>query len=92
LSSRQRLAVLAPPVVVGVMYPIFQMLARALAGNWRIAWYLGLVTYWLIWGAAFPLWIIGVDNRGSHCWRSHHDRVERMVGVRRTTASVRLLC
>jgi hypothetical protein len=44
------------------MYPVFQMLARALDENWRIAWYLGLVMYWLIWGAAFPFWIVGKES------------------------------
>lgn len=43
------------------MYPIFHVLAGALVVD-RIAWYLGLIIYWLIWGAAFPLWIIGKET------------------------------
>jgi len=30
--------------------------------NGTVAWYLGLAIYWLIWGAAFPLLIIGWQN------------------------------
>ena len=43
------------------MYPIFNSLAGALAND-RIAWYLGLITYWLVWGLAFPLIIIGKES------------------------------
>ncbi|MGD2145013.1 MAG: CPBP family intramembrane metalloprotease [Anaerolineae bacterium] len=59
MSNKQRFAVVAPLIVVGVMYPIFRVLAAAFGENWRTGWYLGLVVYWLVWGAAFPLWIVG---------------------------------
>jgi membrane protease YdiL (CAAX protease family) len=61
MSQRQRIAIVAPLVLMGVMYPVFQGLARAFGTNWRVGWYLGLAIYWLIWGAAFPLWIVGRD-------------------------------
>jgi membrane protease YdiL (CAAX protease family) len=62
MSSKQRLAIVAPLILMGVMYPVFQLLSGAFGENWRIGWYLGLVIYWLIWGAAFPLWIIGKES------------------------------
>jgi membrane protease YdiL (CAAX protease family) len=63
MSNRQRLAILAPLVLVGVMIPVFRILAGVFGEeNWRIGWYLGLVIYWLIWGAAFPLWIVGRES------------------------------
>ena len=44
------------------MVPVFRLLAgwTAEAGNWRLGWYLGLMVYWLVWGAAFPLLMIGL--------------------------------
>lgn len=47
-----------PPVLTAFMYPIFNSLAGTLAND-RIAWYLGLIIYWLIWGFVFPMTIIG---------------------------------
>ena len=43
------------------MHSIFQSLVGALSND-RIAWYIGLIIYWLIWGAAFPLVIVGKDK------------------------------
>jgi membrane protease YdiL (CAAX protease family) len=59
MRTRQRIAIAAPVVLMAVMYPVFRLLAGAFRGNWRIGWYLGLVAYWLIWGAVFPLLIVG---------------------------------
>jgi hypothetical protein len=54
---------LAPFVLIAVVYTIFQLLARILGRkNWRLAWYLGLAIYWLIWGAVFPCLMIGKDS------------------------------
>ena len=62
LADKKRIiAIIAPPILMAIMYPIFQFLAGALE-NSRIAWYLGLATYWLIWGAVFPLLMIGFQN------------------------------
>jgi membrane protease YdiL (CAAX protease family) len=60
VDRKQVIAVVIPPILVATMYPIFHSLAGVL--NDRIAWYLGLSIYWLIWGAAFPLLIIGREN------------------------------
>jgi len=62
LTDKRRVAaVIAPPLLIAVMYPIFHLLAGTLE-NGRIAWYLGLAIYWLIWGAVFPLLMIGFQN------------------------------
>jgi len=62
LTDKKRIvAVLVPPILIASMYPVFYFLVEALAVE-RLAWYLGLATYWLIWGAVFPLVIIGKDN------------------------------
>ncbi len=61
VDKKRIIAIIAPPILLACMYPIFQFLAGAL-GNDRIAWYLGLATYWLIWGAIFPLLMIGFQN------------------------------
>lgn len=60
-DKKRIIAILTPPILIAFMYPIFQFLAGALEND-RIAWYLGLATYWLIWGAAFPLLMIGFQN------------------------------
>ncbi|MGD8966306.1 MAG: CPBP family intramembrane metalloprotease [Anaerolineae bacterium] len=65
MSSKQRLAIVAPLLLVGTMVPVFRMLARVFGQNWRIGWYLGLVIYWLTWCAAFPLWIVGKESIAS---------------------------
>jgi len=58
MDKKKIIVFIIPPVLTAFMYPIFNSLAGAL-DNDRIAWYLGLITYWLIWGMAFPLAIIG---------------------------------
>ena len=62
LADKKRIiAIIAPPILMAFMYPIFQFLAGALEND-RIAWYLGLATYWLVWGALFPLLMIGLQK------------------------------
>lgn len=60
MNTKQRIAIIAPLVLVAVMYPIFHALAAVM--NDRVAWYLGLAIYWIIWGAVFPLFIIGKEE------------------------------
>lgn len=62
MSNKQRFAIVALLILIAVMYPVFQLLSEAFEENWRVGWYLGLVIYWLIWGAAFPVWIIGKES------------------------------
>ena len=59
MNSRQKISIVAPPVLVAVMYPIFHSLAAVM--NDRVAWYLGLTIYWIIWGGIFPLFIVGKE-------------------------------
>ena len=61
MNKKQIIACIIPLVLISVMYPIFNSFAGALAND-RIAWYLGLITYWIIWGLVFPLIIIGKKN------------------------------
>ena len=60
MNREQRIAIAVPPILIGFMYPIFHLLAGAFPD--RIAWYIGLVIYWLVWGTAFPLLIIGKES------------------------------
>lgn len=59
MNLKQKIAVIAPLVLVAVMYPIFHLLAGVM--NYRVAWYLGLAIYWIIWCCVFPLLIIGKE-------------------------------
>jgi membrane protease YdiL (CAAX protease family) len=46
---------------MGTMYPAFR-LTEALFGeavHGYLGWFLGLVVYWVVWGAGFPLWVMG---------------------------------
>ncbi|UCE07794.1 MAG: CPBP family intramembrane metalloprotease [bacterium] len=60
MNRKQKIAIIVPPVLIAVMYPIFHSLAAIM--NDRVAWFLGLAIYWIIWGAVFPLFIIGRDE------------------------------
>ena len=59
MNGKQKIVIIAPLVLVAVMYPIFHALAGVMKE--RVAWFLGLAIYWIIWGAVFPLIIIGKD-------------------------------
>ena len=58
MDKKRIIAFVIPPVLIAFMYPIFNSLAGVL-DNDRIAWDLGLITYWLIWGLVFPVIMIG---------------------------------
>jgi membrane protease YdiL (CAAX protease family) len=60
LNSKQKVAIVAPLVLIAVMYPIFRFLA-GIFGD-RMGWYLGLVLYWLIWGGVFSWLMIGRES------------------------------
>ena len=59
-DRRQRIAFFLAPLVAGSMYPVFHSLAGVMDD--RMAWYLGLAIYWLVWGAAFPLLTLGRES------------------------------
>jgi membrane protease YdiL (CAAX protease family) len=62
MNRKQRISIISPLMLIGVMYAIFHVLAGAFKGNWRIAWYLGLVIYWLVWGGVFSWLMIGKES------------------------------
>jgi membrane protease YdiL (CAAX protease family) len=60
LNTKQRIAFFIPLLLVAVMVPAFQLAARAFGND--IGWYVGLVIYWLLWGAAYPFWMLGKQS------------------------------
>jgi membrane protease YdiL (CAAX protease family) len=62
MHAKKIIVIIAPPILIAVMYPIFQLFAGIFSENWRTGWFLGLVIYWLLWGAAFPMWAIGKEK------------------------------
>jgi membrane protease YdiL (CAAX protease family) len=60
MSNKQKIAVISPLILIGVMYPVFQLLSGAFGET--IGWYLGLVIYWLIWCASFSWLMIGKES------------------------------
>ena len=61
MNKKHIIAIVTPPILIAIMYPIFHLLVEVLVFD-RIAWYIGLVIYWLIWGAVFPVMIVGKDK------------------------------
>ena len=61
MNRKQIITFIIPPVLIAIMYPIFNSLAEVL-DNDRIAWYLGLIIYWILWGMVFPIIMIGKNN------------------------------
>lgn len=60
MTRKQTLAIVAPLILIPVMYAVFQLAARAFGHE--LAWYLGLSVYWLTWCAAFSIWMIGKET------------------------------
>jgi membrane protease YdiL (CAAX protease family) len=81
LSRKQRIAIVAPLVLMAMMYPVFRLLDSVLGDrlDGYLGWYLGLVAYWIVWGAGFSLWILG--------W----SRIKQLIRPRRPTIPVILL-
>jgi membrane protease YdiL (CAAX protease family) len=63
INARQKIAVLAPIVLVGVMVPVFRLLS-GLFEKAIIGWYLGLVSYWFTWCTIVPLRLVGKKRLG----------------------------
>jgi membrane protease YdiL (CAAX protease family) len=61
MNRKQIIAVILPLILIVIMYPVFQLLSAAFNGS-ALGWYLGLATYWIIWGVVFPLWIVGMKD------------------------------
>ena len=60
MNNKQKLAIVAPLVLIGVMYPIFRWTPVVFGET--VGWYLGLVIYWILWGAIFPVVMLGKGN------------------------------
>ncbi len=73
LDRKQRIAIVAAPTVLAVMYPIFRLIGYLFGErlDGYLGWALGLAAYWLLWGATFSVWILG--------WRT----VQKLVYPRR---------
>jgi len=59
MSVKQLLAVIAPPILVLVMIPVFRVFGHIFDEQWRIGWYLGLIVYWITWCGIFSYLLIG---------------------------------
>lgn len=59
MSREQIVTIIVPIVLIAIMYSIFQLLAHIFGAT--AAWYGGLVIYWLLWGLAYPLLVLGKD-------------------------------
>ena len=61
MTSRQIIALVAPPVLVGVMIPVFRVLAGIFPFEWRFGWALGLASYWIVWCGILPSVLVGKE-------------------------------
>jgi len=57
-NTKQRIAILFPPVLIAVMYAVFKLLVWA-TGKSFVGWYLGLITYWFTCCTILPLLLVG---------------------------------
>ncbi len=60
MNVKQKIAIISPLVIIGTMYPTFQLLGKQFGNS--LGWYLGLWIYWIIWGAVFPWIMIGKEK------------------------------
>jgi membrane protease YdiL (CAAX protease family) len=61
MNSKLTIAILTPPMLVGIMIPVFRILVNIFHGNWRYGWALGLATYWIVWCGIFPSLLLGKE-------------------------------
>jgi hypothetical protein len=57
VTARQRIAVLAAPLVTPTLLPVFRLAAADLGTEG--GWYVGMTIYWLAWCVLFPVLLIG---------------------------------
>jgi membrane protease YdiL (CAAX protease family) len=57
MNNKQKIVMVAPVVLVAVMYPVFQFFAHQFGET--LGWYFGLISYWLVWGIGFSMPILG---------------------------------
>lgn len=58
-TTARVIAVSVPPVLSVSMIPVFRLLARRFGKT--AGWHAGLAVYWLVWGVAYPLGLLGWD-------------------------------
>lgn len=61
MDRKQRIAIVAAPGVIAVMYPVFRLAGHLFdeRADGYLAWAAGLAAYWLLWGTVFSVWILG---------------------------------
>ena len=63
VNNEQIIAIVALPGICILMYPVFRLLGnkygKILWNGKNPAWYLGILTYWIIWCVVFPIVLIG---------------------------------
>jgi len=63
MSNQQIIAIIALPILFISMYIVFYIVGKHYRNlQWNgvnIAWYLGIVIYWIIWGITFPILLLG---------------------------------
>lgn len=81
LGRKRQIAIAAPVVLMATMFPIFRLLDGWFGDRMEgyLGWFLGLVTYWLIWGIGFSLWMLG--------W----SRIKQLLRPRRPTFRIMAL-
>ncbi|MFQ6126396.1 MAG: hypothetical protein ACE5R6_17560 [Candidatus Heimdallarchaeota archaeon] len=57
MNKKQRIAIVALPVLAFMMQSVFQVAARLLGRE--VAWYVGFWVYWPLWCISYPIWILG---------------------------------
>jgi hypothetical protein len=57
VTKRQRLAILAAPVLTVTMLPVYWLAADLLGREW--GWYAGFLVYWPVWCVGLPLALLG---------------------------------
>lgn len=62
MTSKQIIAIVLPPILVGVMIPVFRILSGVFPQDWRYGWALGLASYWIVWCGICSWLLIGKIN------------------------------
>ncbi len=57
LNTKQKTAILLPPILFAVMYGVYQGFATLLGSD--LGWYAGFAIYWPFFCVAIPLWLVG---------------------------------
>jgi membrane protease YdiL (CAAX protease family) len=62
MNQKQILAIVTPPLLVGIMIPVFRILVNNIQIHWRVGWALGLASYWIVWCGIGSWLLIGKAN------------------------------